>query len=86
MNLDSHKILIVLHGSIGDVTRALPLETDGSAEYNQINVPRGTLAGEIMTPSIFDVGTYCTWMSRPFRSSPWITVSVEASAATGVPG
>jgi len=25
MNLDSHKILIVLHGSIGDVTRALPL-------------------------------------------------------------
>src|SRR3990167_8448016 len=25
MNLDSHKILIVMHGSIGDVTRALPL-------------------------------------------------------------
>jgi lipopolysaccharide heptosyltransferase II len=45
--LDPRKILIVLHGSIGDVTRALPL-----ANRIRHGFPRATLAWSIEPPSL----------------------------------
>ena len=46
-NLDPKKILVVLHGSIGDVTRALPL-----ANLIRRGFPRATLAWAIEPPSL----------------------------------
>jgi lipopolysaccharide heptosyltransferase II len=46
-NLDPKKILVVLHGSIGDVTRALPL-----ANLIRRGFPRATLVWAIEPPSL----------------------------------
>jgi len=47
LSLDPKKILIVLHGSIGDVTRALPLATLVRSGY-----PRARLAWAVEPPSL----------------------------------
>src|SRR5437899_10876484 len=46
-NLNPKKILVVLHGSIGDVTRALPL-----ANLIRRGFPKATLAWAIEPPSL----------------------------------